>query len=428
MADLPSSLRPETRPEAATYRPLSGLAVAALIVSGLGAAVIAILAVAARLSSKPVLYPWVLILPLAGVALAVAAQWHLRRAEGTRVGAGLAAAGLWLGVLFGGGYGAYCLATEMAVRQQARAAVGQFFDLLDKDEVERAFRLTLAPGQQQTITEDDRDGIRRRFGAQELAGFERSELVKMCRQWRGKTAVDFQGVRERDVLPTGFQMDMDYRVRNPEGHTFISIQMLGHDDPASGARIWQVQFGRTFVRDRLVNRLGRLYQEIQARSSQYLSGWAKQLYNGEVNVSGLLLVDGKPPDSARKEVLEGQLKAPGSLTLFPGSTLRPYVPPTIVAKADAIDALFGIEARLPALGDMKPAVLTVRLTGPDLVAEVQRLQGENWAQEPLLERANEAPELEPYKNKIQFKVIEINVTPDAPRAGPRMVQQPGEPS
>src|SRR5437899_2246144 len=115
MADPTKPVPPEVRSDAeAGYRPLSALAVAALLVAGFGALVIAILGVAARASAKPVLYPAVLILPVAGVALALAAKWHIRRAEGTRVGAGLAGAALWLGILFGSGYAAYYFATEFA--------------------------------------------------------------------------------------------------------------------------------------------------------------------------------------------------------------------------------------------------------------------------------------------------------------------------
>src|SRR5262245_30916400 len=184
MADTPNVVRPESRPDpAAAYRPLSGLAVAALLVSGFGAVVIGILGIAARASSKPVLYPVALALPLAGVAMALAAKWHIRRAEGTRVGGGLATAALWIGVLFGAGYAAYYFATEIAVQQQAKSTGDQFFALLKQDQIEKAFRATLHPSQQLTIREDDKEGIRRRFGAHELAGFERSDLVRQIRLW-----------------------------------------------------------------------------------------------------------------------------------------------------------------------------------------------------------------------------------------------------
>src|SRR5205814_5128658 len=173
------------------------------------ALVVTILGVAAQASSKPVLYPMVLLLPLAGVALAVAARWHLRRAEGTRVGAGLAGAALWVGVLFGGGYAAYYFATEFAVRQQAKAIAEQFFALLGRNDVEKAFRLTLAPGQQLTIPEEDREAVRRRFGAHELSAFERSELVRLCRLWRDQLDAEALGVRGWEVLPTGYQLDPD---------------------------------------------------------------------------------------------------------------------------------------------------------------------------------------------------------------------------
>src|SRR5438128_9637201 len=195
MAELPNTVRPDVRPDAPGYRPLSGPALAALIVSGFGAVLVTILGIAAKLSSKPVLYPSVMLVPVIGIALAVVAQWQLRRAEGSRVGAGLARAGLWLGILFGAGYAAYYFFTAIAVRQQARGAAEQFLNLLKQNEPELAFRLTLAPGQQLTIAEDDRAGIRRRFGASELLAFERTDLVRTCLRWHDKMNVEPQGVR-----------------------------------------------------------------------------------------------------------------------------------------------------------------------------------------------------------------------------------------
>jgi hypothetical protein len=326
MADLSNAIRPEARPDAPGYRPLSGLAVAAVIVSGFGAVVVTVLGVAAKLASKPVLYPIVLALPLAGIVLALAARWQLRRAEGTRVGGGLAAAGLWLGILFGGGYAAYYFFTELAVRQQAREAADRFFALLNQSEPEQAFRLTLAPGQQLTIPEDDREGIRRRFGASEMVAFERNELVRSCRRWHDKISLEPLGIRSWEVLPTGYQIDMDYRMRTPEGQSFAGLSVTGHDDPSSGARVWQVMLTRSGVRDSRPTRLGRLNQELRFEAANFLRAWEKRVYNGEEDVKGLLKIKGQPPDPAQKDLLEAQLKAPASLVLFPGNAMFPAAP------------------------------------------------------------------------------------------------------
>jgi hypothetical protein len=417
MADLSNAIRPEARPDAPGYRPLSGLAVAAVIVSGFGAIVVTVLGVAAKLASKPVLYPSVLFLPIVGIALALAARWQLRRAEGTRVGGGLASAGLWLGILFGGGYAAYYFFTELAVRQQAREAADKFFALLKQNEPEQAFRLTLAPGQQLTIPEDDREGIRRRFGASEMAAFERNELVRTCRRWHDKIALEPQGIRNWEVLATGYQIDMDYRLRTPEGQSFAGLSVAGHDDPSTGARVWQVMLTRSGVRDSRPTRLGRLNQELRFEAANFLRAWERRVYNGEEDVKGLLKIKGQPPDPAQKDLLEAQLKAPASLVLFPGNAMFPSAPAEVNAEGGVVRLIHPIDARLPALGELTQGTLTVVVGNPQLNAELIGLQGPDWDKQPVYDAPPQRGELA--RTRTDFKVVEINLQPDAPRPGPR---------
>jgi hypothetical protein len=418
MADLSNAVRPEARPDAPGYRPLSGLAVASLIVSGFGAVVLTVLGVAATLSSKPALYPTMLLLPIAGIVLALAARWQLRRAEGTRVGGRLAAAGLWLGIIFGGVYAAYFFATELALRQQARTAADQFFTYLREDQPEKAFRLTLAPGQQLTIPEDDREGIRRRFGATEMAAFERNDLVRTCRRWHDKMTLEPLGIRTPEVVPTGgYQVDLDYRMRTPEGQSLASLSVTGLDDPSSGARIWQVMLTRSGLRDTRSTRLGRLYQELRFEASNFLRAWERRLYNGEVDVKGLLKIKGQPPEGAQKDLLEAQLKAPMSLTLFPGNAMFPAAPAEVKAEGGVIRLIHTIDTRLPAIGDLTPATLTVAVGNPQLNTELIGLQGPDWEKQQVYDTPPEKGQLG--RTPMDFKVLEINLQPDAARPGPR---------
>jgi hypothetical protein len=419
MADLSNAVRPEARPDAPGYRPLSGLAVAAVIVSGFGALVVTILCVAATLASKPVLYPSVLVLPIVGIVLALAARWQLRRAEGTRVGGGLAAAGLWVGIIFGGSYGAYYFFTELAVRQQARSAADQFVALLREDDVERAFRLTLAPGQQLTVPEDDREGIRRRFGATEMPAFERNDLVRTIRRWHDKLILEPQGVRNWEVLAGGYQIDLEYRLRTPEGQSFAGLRVSGHDDPSSGARIWQVMLTQSGLHDSRPTRLGRLYQELRFEAANVLRSWEKRVYNGEADVKGLLKIKGQPPDAAQKDLLEAQLKAPSSIVLFPGNAMFPTAPAEVKADGGVVRLIHQIDARLPALGELTPGTLTVAVGNPQLNAEMIGLQGPDWEKQQVYETPPEKGQLA--RTQIDFKVVEINLQPDVtrPSVGPR---------
>src|SRR5947209_6849434 len=108
MPETPNTVRPAPlRDEAASYRPVSGLAVAALFVTAVAAVTVVVLWVIARVRGRPVLAWQALFVAAVGLGLAVAARWRLWRAEGTRTGLGLARVATWLGVLSFGAYGAY---------------------------------------------------------------------------------------------------------------------------------------------------------------------------------------------------------------------------------------------------------------------------------------------------------------------------------
>src|SRR5687767_9343624 len=93
---------PATEP--AAYAPVSGLAVAALLISGITAFAIVALLVGARLAGKPSTATLLLVPAAVGFGLATAARWQIRRGEGTRSGLGLANVAWWLAILSGGSY------------------------------------------------------------------------------------------------------------------------------------------------------------------------------------------------------------------------------------------------------------------------------------------------------------------------------------
>src|SRR5262245_51273310 len=113
-------LAAERTGEPLVYRPLSGLAIAGLTLSGVYAALVVASLVIAFLRHEPFFLPfWLLLLPLAGAVLCVLGLRQIKKAEGTRAGAALARAGLWLSVLAGVGYATYSSFTGLAIRQQA---------------------------------------------------------------------------------------------------------------------------------------------------------------------------------------------------------------------------------------------------------------------------------------------------------------------
>jgi hypothetical protein len=423
MADTPRTLTPApavTPDAAATYRPVSGLAVAALGVAVLAAVVIVIAGVAAKLKGRPVLLPSLFLLAGLGLALSLTARWQIRRAEGTRAGIKLANWGLWLSLLFGLGYAAYYAATDLALREQAEGIADRWFAFLAKGEAEKAFRLTRPPGQQRGLPEDNPEEIRKRFGATELAIFLRSDLPRMFRTWPDKTRVQFVGVRDSDITPQGYQVDLNYEVRTPEGLYTVIISTLGHDDPATGGRDWQVVFNRSGTsRDKppLLTKLGRMTYECQAQIQRlFLPAWQKSL--GEnAPIESLLRIEGNVPPDAQRAALAKEIHSPGAVTLYPGSS--PLAPPGLpTAHFTDTDVQFqqNIEISLPTLGGTIPATLSIRSKDDHLVADMLRLAGPGWEQQPAEPTTDRPAELTPYD--ISFKVTEINIKPSAQKLTP----------
>jgi hypothetical protein len=109
-----------TPQETLVYQPVSAWAIA-----GLGIGIVCTLAlgsstVVGLFQGAPVFFPmWVLAAPLSGVVVSLIGQRHVRSSEGTRAGAGLARAGLWLSLVSGLCYFSYEHFTRLAVQNQA---------------------------------------------------------------------------------------------------------------------------------------------------------------------------------------------------------------------------------------------------------------------------------------------------------------------
>ena len=92
-----------------------------------------------------VLPVWSLAFPLAAVAVCWAARSRIANSEGTLTGLKLTSWGLYLSFGFGVVYGAYYAACYLSVTQMAKGFVNDWLEDLRKDELEKAFRLTVPP-------------------------------------------------------------------------------------------------------------------------------------------------------------------------------------------------------------------------------------------------------------------------------------------
>jgi hypothetical protein len=424
MPDTPYTLRPQ-RDEAEGYRPVSGLAVAAIALAGLTAVTVIGVWVTAKMRGRPILVPGVLLAAVAGLGLAAAARWQIRRSEGTRTGLGLATTAFWLSLLSLGGYGAYFAATGLAVRQQARDVADQFFRQLSDGKPELAFRLTRPPMQQKGIDPDKPEQIRARFGSTDYFVFDQSDLVRTYRTWGpDRLRIEFNGERDRQDQPDGFQVELNYGLRTPEGQIDVAVTTRGTDDPATGGRDWQILYNRSGFRpDRGYTKLGRLCAELQVECvRRYLQvRWLGELANQPgAEVAAVLRLEGAAlPDGQREKVL-ADLQKPRAINLFPGGgPMRGNALPTLIFSDDGVRLRQHVEVNSAAVDKDEPkipAVVTVRVINGELEKELLKLAGPGWERQPILPNDPDAqPELEKYGLDNLFRVTELNLRPSQPR-------------
>lgn len=423
MPDTPHTIRP-MRDEAEGYRPISGVAVAAIGVAGVAALTVVSVWVTAKMRGRPVIVPAVLFLAGVGLATAVVARWQIRRSEGTRTGLGLATVAFWLSLLALGGYGAYILATGLAVRQQAKDVADKFFGLLSEGKPELAFRLTRPAAQQKGI-DPNPEQIRARFGSGDYFIFETSDVVRVFRTWGpDRLRIQFAGEREREDQPDGFLVELNYGLRTPEGEIEVAVSTRGVDDPATGGRDWQIQFHRSgFRQERRYTKLGRMCGEVQLECVRRFLAvqWVGDIAHGPIpEVATVMRLEGHAfPDGQREKVIE-ELRQPRAINLFPGAgPLRGNALPTMQFSDDAVLLRHVIEVTAPSVDKSEPkipAVVTVQVVNQDLVKEMLSLAGPDWERQPIVPIDPDAqPELARYGLDKLFRVTELNLRPSQPR-------------
>src|SRR4029079_14163887 len=142
----------------------------------------------------------------------------------------------------------------------------------------------------------------------------------------------------------------------------------------------------------------------------------KRRYNGEGDVKGLLKIKGQPPEPAQKDLLEAQLKATASLVLFPGNAMFPAAPAEVKVEGGVVRLIHSIDARLPAIGEVTQATLTVAVGNAQVNTELIGLQGPDWDKQPVYETPPGRGQLA--RVPLDFKVVEIDLQPGPPRPGP----------
>lgn len=128
-SDLPFSAAEE--PQVENYRPLSGLAVTAILLG--------------LLSPLGIVGQYALVLPILGTVVSVAALRRIRASEGELSGRRLALAGLTLSLFFGAWATTQLVGRRWLLSHEARRFCDQWLQLVQEDRTREAFQWTLEP-------------------------------------------------------------------------------------------------------------------------------------------------------------------------------------------------------------------------------------------------------------------------------------------
>jgi hypothetical protein len=294
MAEPTTQTPPETPAEDFVYRPLSGVAVAGVLVSGVFAVVLLVCGAVALWRGEPFLLPlWLLLLPVAGVALSLLGRWHILRSENTRAGLNLTRYGLWTGLVAGLGYGAFYFATGLAVTNQSnsflvdKGADTGYLKHLQEGDVNRAFLLTRSLSERSGANPNDDEAMLDQFDAPAdkdprglLSQFKLDPLVR--RITAPSAAAEFEplGVRNWSYENRGYKVERFYRVTTREGSFEVLLTTQSVDTPEG--RKWFVHWvPKQGLAPMTLKDEGKRLEAVRRQSAAFANAWLQKLTQGQ---------------------------------------------------------------------------------------------------------------------------------------------------
>lgn len=246
MADLsPAPALPSTA-DPTPYVPVSWMAVAAALVTGLFLVVLLVLGISAFVGKRPLIMPELLVFPVIGVVLSFAARRLIRNSEGTRTGERLVNAAWWVSLVAGLGYSAYLFAIDLSIRRDAEGEVQRWVGYLvknDKDDLERAFLRTLDPARRANLKPGSPD-IQAQF-RDALVAFGQCDVVLLTRRNPGEGVCTFTpgGLKDWSYKPGGIDCVFTGVLKCPEGVFPLNIPLRGMEGVSGvegGTRQWTI--------------------------------------------------------------------------------------------------------------------------------------------------------------------------------------------
>lgn len=285
MGDSPLDQAPDH-----VYRPLSGLALAAIILSVLyGGFVALVLAAAWFMRGSPLVGFWSLVLPCAAIALGWAAKEQIRHSEGTRAGEALVTWSFIISFLFASIYAGIYVATYAGVGMQTNQFARDWFKWIQKGQsgIGQAFLFTQSPDERQDVSPTDKKTLYQRYSAKGASGkgplpaFLDSDLVNLLQRGGDDVTVDDLGIRSWEPNQAGYHVVRTYRLTTAEGQ--FDVQVGLRSDDRKSIRRWSIINDETGLKgNSTLTPLGEAIRNWREEASAFAARWVEKRNQGDL--------------------------------------------------------------------------------------------------------------------------------------------------
>jgi hypothetical protein len=257
--------------DAGKYQPLAPLAIASIIAAGLlGIATVTLLLIG-LFAGKRVLELPLVFGAIAGIALAVAARWQVRKSEGARTGVGLANVAWWISLVCGLVYGAYYLGTMLSIRAQAQEFLdASWYPSMRKPDTEAAFFYTRTPLDRHKRTPK---AVIERFADHYLV-YRRMELVHVIDRSQGELLVESEGFTQEEERQQQMVLQQSFVIRSREGWFRSSVSVVRSTTKELEGAQYHAFLANPSIRERRLSTYGRLIREISTEGGMFVREWA----------------------------------------------------------------------------------------------------------------------------------------------------------
>jgi len=309
------------RPAEPSYQPLSGYAVAATLVAGVFALALVVLVGIGLWSRRTPLSYEVLLLPVAGFVLAKIARSHIRTAEGTRTGIGLANAAWWVCVLGGAGFAAFLAANDVALRRESQRQGDGFFEALRAGKPQEAFERYVIPPELRGRADPGTPEFEQVYGPMGYTPFLNHPVVYGMRENGAGVQVEHVAARDVGEEGDGFKATHKYRITMPEGVFTTQLKLVAAEPRGGGKPQWHVEFGRslgiTYPEWEYMSRYGRLEMDAQQEGEAFAREWMGQLSAGRLGVAQLYVRPRADREAGQAQLTAASVLAGGALLAGP---------------------------------------------------------------------------------------------------------------